>query len=290
MIKSMTGFGRAAGEVNGTMVTVEIRSLNSKFLELGLRMPKAFNEKEMELRSQFMKEFERGKVDVSIIMANGTDDQQLTFNRDLIKAYIKEFKTIEKENKISPTDYLRLVTGLPNVMSAKKTAVDETTWKKIEKLIKTAVQAFNAFRLQEGKLLEEEFAGRLKSIEKHLKIIEKLEPERIKSFRARINQSLAEVVENVKIDQNRFEQEMIYYIEKLDVSEEKFRLRSHCNYYMESLKSKDANGKKLGFIIQEIGREINTLGSKANHAAMQQHVVEMKDDLEKMKEQIANVL
>ena len=290
MIKSMTGFGRAAGEVNGTMVTVEIRSLNSKFLELGLRMPQAFNEKEMELRSQFMKEFERGKVDVSIIMANGTDDQQLTFNRDLIKAYIKEFKTIEKENKISPTDYLRVVTGLPNVMSAKKTAVDETTWKKIEKLIKTAVQAFNAFRLQEGKLLEEEFAGRLKSIEKHLKIIEKLEPERIKSFRARINQSLAEVVENVKIDQNRFEQEMIYYIEKLDVSEEKFRLRSHCNYYMESLKSKDANGKKLGFIIQEIGREINTLGSKANHAAMQQHVVEMKDDLEKMKEQIANVL
>ena len=286
----MTGFGRAAGEVNGTMVTVEIRSLNSKFLELGLRMPQAFNEKEMELRSQFMKEFERGKVDVSIIMANGTDDQQLTFNRDLIKAYIKEFKTIEKENKISPTDYLRVVTGLPNVMSAKKTAVDETTWKKIEKLIKTAVQAFNAFRLQEGKLLEEEFAGRLKSIEKHLKIIEKLEPERIKSFRARINQSLAEVVENVKIDQNRFEQEMIYYIEKLDVSEEKFRLRSHCNYYMESLKSKDANGKKLGFIIQEIGREINTLGSKANHAAMQQHVVEMKDDLEKMKEQIANVL
>ena len=286
----MTGFGRAAGEVNGTMVTVEIRSLNSKFLELGLRMPQAFNEKEMELRSQFMKEFERGKVDVSIIMANGTDDQQLTFNRDLIKAYIKEFKTIEKENKISPTDYLRVVTGLPNVMSAKKTAVDETTWKKIEKLIKTAVQAFNAFRLQEGKLLEEEFAGRLKSIEKHLKIIEKLEPERIKSFRARINQSLAEVVENVKIDQNRFEQEMIYYIEKLDVSEEKFRLRSHCNYYMENLKSKDANGKKLGFIIQEIGREINTLGSKANHAAMQQHVVEMKDDLEKMKEQIANVL
>lgn len=290
MIKSMTGFGRASGEVNGTLVTVEIRSLNSKFLELGLRMPSAFNEKEMELRSQFMKEFERGKVDVSITMANGTDEQQLTFNRDLIKAYIKEFKSIEKENKIAETDYMRVITGLPNVMSSKKTAVDETTWKKIEKLIKAAVLAFNAFRLQEGKLLEEEFAGRLKSIEKHLKIIEKLEPERIKSFRGRINQSLAELAENVKIDQNRFEQEMIYYIEKLDVSEEKFRLRSHCNYYIENLKSKDANGKKLGFIIQEIGREINTLGSKANHAGMQQHVVEMKDDLEKMKEQIANVL
>lgn len=290
MIKSMTGFGRASGEVNGTLVTVEIRSLNSKFLELGLRMPQAFNEKEMELRSLFMKEFERGKVDVSITMANGTDEQQLTFNRDLIKAYIKEFKAIEKENKIAETDYMRVITGLPNVMSSKKTAVDETAWKKIEKLIKAAVVAFNAFRLQEGKLLEEEFAGRLKSIEKHLKIIEKLEPERIKSFRGRINQSLAELAENVKIDQNRFEQEMIYYIEKLDVSEEKFRLRSHCNYYIENLKSKDANGKKLGFIIQEIGREINTLGSKANHAAMQQHVVEMKDDLEKMKEQIANVL
>lgn len=290
MIKSMTGFGRASGEVNGTLVTVEIRSLNSKFLELGLRMPSAFNEKEMELRSQFMKDFERGKVDVSITMANGTDEQQLTFNHDLIKAYIKEIKSIEKENKIAETDYLRIITGLPNVLSAKKTTVDETTWKKIEKLIKVASLAFNAFRLQEGKLLEEEFAGRLKSIEKHLKVIEKLEPERLKSFRARINQSLAEVGENVKIDQNRFEQEMIYYIEKLDVSEEKFRLRSHCNYYIENLKSKDANGKKLGFIIQEIGREINTLGSKANHAGMQQHVVEMKDDLEKMKEQIANVL
>jgi uncharacterized protein (TIGR00255 family) len=290
MIKSMTGFGRASGEVNGTMVTVEIRSLNSKFLELGLRMPQAFNEKEMEMRSLFMKEFERGKVDVSIVMANATDEQQLTFNHDLITAYIKEFKVIEKENKIAATDYMRVITGLPNVMTAKKTAVDETTWKKIEKLIKAAVLAFNAFRLQEGKLLEEEFTSRLKSIEKHLKIIEKLEPERIKSFRARINQSLAEVAENVKIDQNRFEQEMIYYIEKLDVSEEKFRLRSHCNYYIENLKSKDANGKKLGFIIQEIGREINTLGSKANHAGMQQHVVEMKDDLEKMKEQIANVL
>ncbi len=290
MIKSMTGFGRASGEVNGVMVTVEIRSLNSKFLELGLRMPQAFNEKEMEMRSLFMKEFERGKVDVSIVMANSSDENQLAFNHDLIKAYIKEFKAIEKENKINETEYLRVITGLPNVMSAKKTSVDESTWKKIEKLIKTAVLAFNAFRLQEGQLLEKEFAGRLKSIEKHLKVIEKLEPERIKSFRARINQSIMELQESIKIDQNRFEQEMIYYIEKLDVSEEKFRLRSHCNYYIENLKSKDANGKKLGFIIQEIGREINTLGSKANHAGMQQHVVEMKDDLEKMKEQIANVL
>lgn len=290
MIKSMTGFGRASGEVNGVMVTVEIRSLNSKFLELGLRMPQAFSEKEMDLRSQFMKEFDRGKVDVSITMANSSDENLLAFNHDLITAYIKELKLIEKENKIVETDYLRIISGLPNVMSAKKTSVDESTWKKIEKLIKSAVIAFNEFRLQEGQLLEKEFAGRLKSIEKHLKAIEKLEPERIKSFRARINQSIMELHESIKIDQNRFEQEMIYYIEKLDVSEEKFRLRSHCNYYIENLKSKDANGKKLGFIIQEIGREINTLGSKANHAGMQQHVVEMKDDLEKMKEQIANVL
>lgn len=290
MIKSMTGFGRASGEVSGNMVTVEMRSLNSKFLELGTRLPSVFRDKEMDLRMWLIKELERGKVDVNVSVENNGDEQKISINRELVKAYIKEFKAIEKVNKIAESNYMRIITSLPNVMNAEKVAVDDATWKKVEKLIKTALQAFNDFRLQEGTLLEKEFASRLKSIEKHLKAIEKLEPERMKTVRARMHQSLTEISESVKIDENRFEQELIYYIEKLDVSEEKFRLRSHCNYFIENLKSKDANGKKLGFIIQEIGREINTLGAKANHAEMQQHVVEMKDDLEKMKEQIANVL
>lgn len=286
----MTGFGRASGEVFGNVVTVEMRSLNSKFLELGIRLSSAFREKEMDLRMWLIKELERGKVDVNISVENNGDEQRISFNRDLVKAYIKEFKAIEKENKLDQTDYLRIIATMPSVMNNDKVAVDSEAWKKVEKLIKSALQAFNDFRLQEGGMLEKEFTNRLKSIEKHLKAIEKLEPERMKSVRTRMHLSLTEIGETVKIDENRFEQELIYYIEKLDVSEEKFRLRSHCSYFIENLKSKDANGKKLGFILQEIGREINTLGAKANHAAMQQHVVEMKDELEKMKEQIANVL
>ncbi len=286
----MTGFGRASGEVYGNVVTVEIRSLNSKFLELGLRLSSAFREKEMDLRMWLIKELERGKVDVNISVESNGDDQRATLNREVIKAYIKELRAIGKENKIAESDYLKTILSLPNVLNADRTSVDNETWKRVEKLIKAALQAFNSFRLQEGGMLEKEFSNRLKNIEKHLKSIEKLEPERMKALRARMHQSLSEINENIQVDENRFEQEMIYFIEKLDVSEEKFRLRSHCNYFIENLKSKDANGKKLGFIIQEIGREINTLGAKANHAGIQQHVVEMKDELEKMKEQIANVL
>ena len=290
MIKSMTGFGRASGEVFGNVVTVEIRSLNSKFLELGLRLSSAFREKEMDLRMWLIKELERGKVDVNISVESNGDEQRATFNREVIKSYVKELRAIGKENKIAESDYLKTILSLPNVLNADRTSVDNETWKRVEKLIKAALQAFNSFRLQEGGMLEKEFSNRLKNIEKHLKSIEKLEPERMKALRARMHQSLSEINENIQVDENRFEQEMIYFIEKLDVSEEKFRLRSHCNYFIQNLKSKDANGKKLGFIIQEIGREINTLGAKANHAGIQQHVVEMKDELEKMKEQIANVL
>lgn len=286
----MTGFGRASGEVFGNVVTAEIRSLNSKFLELGLRLSTAFREKEMDLRMWMVKELERGKVDVNIAVESPVEEQPLTFNHETIKAYIKEIRLIEKENQISQTDYLTLIMTLPNVMNTDKAVVDQSVWKKVEKIITSALEAFNNFREQEGKEIEKDFDSRLRNIEKHLKAIERVEPDRIKTIRSRIRQGLAELVESVNVDENRFEQEMIYFIEKLDISEEKIRLRSHCNYFIETIKSKDANGKKLGFIIQEIGREINTLGAKANHATMQQHVVEMKDELEKMKEQIANVL
>ncbi|MBL7925291.1 MAG: YicC family protein [Bacteroidia bacterium] len=289
MIKSMTGFGRATLATNGNSLTVEIRSLNSKFLELNLRLPSVFSPAEMLIRTQLTKTLERGKVDVNISLGNATDDGLAHINTDAIKHYLNQLKKISG-NTTDTAQYLPQLLTLPQVISAPKTVADDKQIKQLDKVLKEALTAFNSFRVQEGQQLEKEFKQQLKTFEKHIKQIEKIEPERIKNIRGKLQQALAELSVKAVADTGRLEQELIFYIEKLDVSEEKFRLRSHCRYFAEVLESNDANGKKLGFIIQEMGREINTLGSKANHATIQRHVVEMKDELEKMKEQIANVL
>jgi len=285
----MTGFGRATLATNGNSLTVEIRSLNSKFLELNLRLPSVFSPAEMLIRTQLTKTLERGKVDVNISLGNATDDGLAHINTDAIKHYLNQLKKISG-NTTDTAQYLPQLLTLPQVISAPKTVADDKQIKQLDKVLKEALTAFNSFRVQEGQQLEKEFKQQLKTFEKHIKQIEKIEPERIKNIRGKLQQALAELSVKAVADTGRLEQELIFYIEKLDVSEEKFRLRSHCRYFAEVLESNDANGKKLGFIIQEMGREINTLGSKANHATIQRHVVEMKDELEKMKEQIANVL
>lgn len=288
MIKSMTGYGKATGVVNESQVTIEIKSLNSKFIELGLRLVD-FRDKEAEIRNWLVREIERGKAEMNIQVENNAEKRRSYLNKTLIHDYYKELLVLKKEFGLESTDYLKMILSMPNVLSNDRVETDEKTWKQLEDLIKKAVKAFNEFRTAEGKTLAADFTDRLKAIQSWLEKIEKHEPGRIKALRTKLKRGLAGL-EEITIDKNRFEQELIFYIEKLDITEEKVRLRSHIHYFSETLKAKDSNGKKLGFIIQEIGREINTIGSKANDAYIQKFVVEMKDELEKMKEQSSNVL
>jgi uncharacterized protein (TIGR00255 family) len=289
MIQSMTGYGKASREINGCLVTVEIKSVNSKSFEMGLRLPTGYKEKEQDIRILLARELERGKIEVTVSTDNGNEIKRGILNKTVIKAYLDDFRALGKEFKLPEEDYLRLIIGLPNVMSTEKTEIDEGEWKQIEQLIKKAVKEFYSFRLNEGKVLEKDLLLRVKNIFVLLKQIEKHEPNRMTIIKNRLSKMLSGQEESL-IDKNRFEQELIYYLEKIDITEEKVRLKSHCDYFLQTAKEKQSNGKKLSFIIQEIGREINTIGSKANDAAIQHHVVEMKDELEKMKEQVANIL
>ncbi len=286
----MTGFGKATGSSGNNMITVEVKSLNSKFLELNLRLPTVYKDKDLELRNEITKNVERGKVDFIVTIEQTPGARKSAFNKEVIKTYFEDFAALKKEMKLSSDDYLSIIMRLPNVMNLDKTEADDKEWKTIEILSRKAMKEFNDFRIKEGKTLQKDFELRTSSIKEHLKKIEKIEPERMKAIRNRIHKGLEGLEESITVDKNRFEQELVYYIEKIDISEEKVRLRSHLSFFTDTLKDDDSNGKKLGFIIQEIGREINTIGSKANDAAMQRHVVDMKDDLEKMKEQSANII
>jgi len=284
----MTGYGKATGEINGSPAIVEIKSLNSKFLEMSLRLS-AFRDKESDIRSWLSKEIERGKADVSLQLEINNESRKSFFNRELVKQYYHDLQSLGEETGIRTDDYLRIIMSMPNVFNNERGETDEKSWKQLEDIFKKAIRAFTEFRINEGKALAGDMANRLQAIGKHLEKIEKFEPARIKSMRTRLKKGL-EGLEEISIDKNRFEQELIYYMEKTDITEEKVRLRAHMKYFNETLKAKDSNGKKLGFILQEIGREINTIGSKANDAQIQKLVVEMKDELEKMKEQSANIL
>ena len=290
MIRSMTGFGKATGSAGSNIITVEVKSLNSKFLELNLRLPSVYKDKDLELRNEISKNVERGKVDFIVTIEQTPGSRKSAFNKEVIKSYFEDFAALKKELKLSSDDYLNIIMRLPNVMNLEKTEADAKEWKAIETLTRKALKEFNEFRLKEGKSLQKDFEGRLNAIKDNLRKIEKMEPERIKAIKSRLNKGLEGLEDTISVDKNRFEQELVYYIEKIDISEEKVRLRSHLSFFTDTLKDADSNGKKLGFIIQEIGREINTIGSKANDAAMQRHVVEMKDELEKMKEQAANII
>ncbi len=291
MIKSMTGYGIASFDSGSTKYTVEIKSLNSKFLELSLRIPKSFSEKEFQLRNDCSKQIERGKVNLSINVEKAdTTVNAAGIDKDLLKHYFEQLKAVSEDLNEPANNLLQIALGLPEVVKYDEETVSEDEWKIAENTFKQALAAFQQFRVDEGKILEQDAKHRIGIILKNLELVEIEEPKRVPVIRERLDQFLAEAVGREAIDQNRFEQELIYYIDKLDITEEKIRLKAHCDYFIETLKNDDANGKKLGFISQEIGREINTLGSKANDANMQKLVVGMKEELEKIKEQLLNVL
>ena len=289
MLKSMTGYGKASTEFSGKKINVEIRSVNSKQLDLNLRTPYVYREKENEIRAEVSKSIERGKADISVYVESGREASTAIINKTLAKMYYKELKALAKDVKETNTNILSLVMKMPDVMKAEREELDEKEWKLVKTTLDKALKSFNKFRADEGKTLEKEFTTRLNGILTLLQEVEKVDPQRIKNIRERILRNINEFVEKEKIDSNRFEQEMIYYLEKIDVTEEKLRLKTHCDYFLNTMKE-DSPGRKLGFISQEIGREINTLGSKANDAAIQKIVVQMKDELEKIKEQLLNVL
>jgi uncharacterized protein (TIGR00255 family) len=290
MLKSMTGYGSAKGTVGTQSVTVEIRSLNSKYLELNVRLPLQFRDKELEIRADVGKLLERGKADLNVSIDNNELAKRSTVNKEIFLAYYEDLKSLATETGMSDDNMLDAILKLPAVLNSEKSEMDEAQWKQLKALIQSAVEQFNLFRSNEGNVLEQDVTQRLNAIENAVPQLEQYEQARIESVRARLHKSVNELKDQLNIDTNRFEQELIYYIEKLDISEEKVRLKSHCDYFLQTMNSKEANGKKLGFITQEIGREINTIGSKANDANMQRIVVEMKDELEKLKEQLANVL
>src|ERR1700748_3481183 len=291
MIKSMTGYGIASFDAGAAKYTVEIKSLNSKFLELSLRLPKAFSEKEFQLRNECNKQIERGKVNLSINVEQADSSvKEAGIDADMLKNYYDQLKKVSAELGEPTNNLLQLALGLPEVVKYDEETVSEEEWKIVEKTFQQALAAFQQFRADEGNVLEQDVKMRIGTILKNLELVEVEEPKRVPLIRERLNQFLSDAVGREIIDQNRFEQELIYYIDKLDITEEKTRLKAHCEYFLETLKNADANGKKLGFISQEIGREVNTLGSKANDANMQKLVVGMKEELEKIKEQLLNVL
>ncbi len=291
MIKSMTGYGLASTDHNNIKFAVELKSLNSKFLELNLKLPRAFSDKELFLRNVCSKEIERGKVSVSINVERGEENLKgATINAALLSKYYKQLEEINLDLGANSSNLLQAALNFPEVISYSDEEVNEEDWEILNATFAKALKNFNEFRLSEGAVLKTDLELRIKNILQFFTEVEVLEPLRIPQIRTRLNQFLEENIGKVNVDQNRLEQELIYYIDKLDITEEKIRLKSHCDYFTETLKSKDANGKKLGFISQEIGREINTMGAKANDAQIQQLVVGMKEELEKIKEQLLNVL
>lgn len=291
MLKSMTGYGIAVFDSGNTKYTVEIKSLNSKFLELSLRIPKSFSEKEFQLRNECNKQIERGKVNLSINVEKADATVKAAgIDKDLLKHYYDQLKSVSNDLNEPVSNLLQLALNLPEVVKYEEETVSEEEWKIVEKTFQQAVANFQKFRSDEGNVLEQDVKYRIGIILKNLQLVEVEEPKRVPVIRERLNQFLSEAVGREAIDQNRFEQELIYFIDKLDITEEKIRLKTHCDYFIENLKNADANGKKLGFISQEIGREVNTLGSKANDANIQKLVVGMKEELEKIKEQLLNVL
>ena len=290
MIRSMTGYGKASAEWNNTIITAEIRALNSRYMDLSLKMPFTYKEKEIELRNMISSKLERGKVDVYVNLENSDQSRNQKLNKDLIRQYFNELKELSHELDIKE-DLLSVVMRIPNVLATEEMNLDEEEYGIISKVINDAIKNLNKFREREGKELEKDLKLRLNAMMVHLNKIEILEPQRIDRTKERIREQLDNWIGEDKIDKSRFEEEIIYYLEKIDITEEKVRLKTHLDYFFQILEETGHDkGKKLGFITQEIGREINTIGSKANDAEIQKLVVQMKDDLEKVKEQIHNIL
>ncbi len=288
MLKSMTGYGKATGTYQGKKITIEVRSLNSKSLDLNIRCAPFYKELEGEIRRVIGEQLDRGKVDLSLNIDNTGESKNYSINKDLAKAYSSDLQALEEITGKPIDDYATLILRMPDIFVNEKEEIIEEERNWVLSILNDACNKINEFRRQEGVALEKEFEERINDIRHLLNEVPKYEQERIDIIRARMKKSL-EDIDSKSYDDNRFEQELIFYIEKLDVSEEKMRLSNHLDYFLETMKT-NVPGKKLGFIGQEIGREINTLGSKSNHAEMQKLVVDMKDNLEKIKEQILNTL
>ena len=285
MIQSMTGYGKAEIQFENKNYVLELRSLNSKVLELNARLPSHIREIETQLKKIVRENLTRGKVDLNLNIEDNSESGAKTINVTRVNQYIEQLKSIEDGARL---ELLKIALKLPDTLKSKVEDFDENEIKLIESLLKKAIDALNVFRSDEGKILEREFNKRLENLESLSKELEMIDPERSAEIQEKLRTSL-EALE-LEVDQNRFEQELIYYLEKYDITEEKVRLKNHIDYFKKTLNSGASNGKKLGFITQEIGREINTIGSKANHAGLQKLVIQMKDELEKIKEQLMNVL
>jgi len=291
MIRSMTGYGKAECLLADKKLTIEIKSLNSKQLDVNTRLPSLYKEKEINIRQVIASELERGKVECSFYYELSGEAVSGTINEPVVKDYYQQLYRISGELGLQASlELLSTVMRMPDTIRTEKPELQETEWTLVEAALREALEQVNIFRKQEGESLDEDLRQRADAITRKLKEVELYEKERIDQVRERIGKHLEEFGLKESVDENRFEQELIYYIEKLDVSEEKVRLANHCKYFMETLEDSGPAGKKLGFISQEMGREINTLGSKANHKELQKLVVEMKDELERIKEQILNVL
>ncbi|QCX36989.1 YicC family protein [Aureibaculum algae] len=285
MIQSMTGYGKAVTELSQKKVTVEIKTLNSKNLDLNVRVPSMYREKELEIRSKLSQQLFRGKVDFSIYIESTGSETTSTINQEVVNNYIDQLRSV---TEVASESLLEIAMRLPDVLKTNREEFDETEWTEIEKTIDEAIEEVLVYRADEGAVLAHDFTTRIKNIQKLSAEVVDLDIQRLAQVRERIEKAVSDLVQNV--DENRFEQELIYYLEKLDITEEKVRLKNHLDYFLQALLSEESNGKKLGFICQEIGREINTTGSKSNFAPMQKVVVQMKDELEKIKEQLLNVL
>ncbi len=282
----MTGFGKSILQLPTKKITIEVKSLNSKNLDLNARIPSQYREKELQMRNTIAKSLVRGKVDFGLYVEITAEETSTKINEAVVKDYIKQLEAIDASGDV--TELLKMAVRMPDSLKTVREEIDEEEFKAINKALIEALVKIDSYRIDEGKALEKDFDLRIKNIGDLLEKVIAMDPERIEGVRERLHKAVSDLKEEV--DQNRFEQELIYYLEKFDITEEKVRLANHVKYFTTTLNSDDSNGKKLGFITQEIGREINTIGSKSNYAPMQQLVVQMKDELEKIKEQLLNVL
>ncbi|MAZ26941.1 MAG: YicC family protein [Cytophagaceae bacterium] len=285
MIQSMTGFGKSVTQLPTKKITVEVKSLNSKNLDLNARIPSTYREKELDMRNIVARALVRGKVDLSLYVELNGEETSSSINAAAVKTYMEQLGKIVQADD---TELLKMAIRLPDALKTERDELDEQEYHTILDALQEALTAIEKFRTEEGEALQKDFELRIDNIARSLDDVEALDEERLAGLREKLNKAVAEL--KVEVDQNRFEQELTYYLEKYDINEEKVRLRNHLNYFTKTLASADSNGKKLAFISQEIGREINTIGSKSNYAPMQRVVVRMKDELEKVKEQLLNVL
>ncbi|MDC1465908.1 YicC family protein [Polaribacter sp.] len=288
MIQSMTGYGKAVLQLPTKKVTIEIKSLNSKNLDLNVRIPSYYKEKELAVRKKLASALVRGKIDFSIYVEMTSDETSTKVNKSVVKQYVAQLRNTLNIDSAEDVELLKMAIRMPDALATEREELDENEWTLINKNIDIAITEIVQYRIDEAASLEIDFRERIANINTYLDEVKALDSDRVENVKTRLKKAIDDL--KVDTDENRFEQELIYYLEKLDINEEKVRLANHLDYFLQTLGSEDSNGKKLGFIVQEMGREINTTGSKANYAPMQKAVIQMKNELEQIKEQILNVL